>query len=58
MNFSPSVIAPIVAVIAMSIQLIFGVELNDEIQSNIVTNIINVSALAAVVYGIFKNHQK
>jgi hypothetical protein len=53
-----SMIAPIVAVIAIAIKAITGVEISGEIQEQIVTGIFVLGAAGYAVYGIFKNHKK
>lgn len=53
-----TIIAPIVAVLAMAIQLIFGVEIPESLVNEIVITVSNVVAVVVAVYGIFKNYQK
>lgn len=53
-----TIIAPIVAVLAMAIQLIFGVEIPESLVNEIVITASNVVAVFVAVYGIFKNYQK
>ena len=40
----------------MAIQLIFGVEIDEVIQSQIVDVVLNVILVCATLYGIFKNY--
>lgn len=56
MGINKKIIAPIVAVIAMAIQLIFGVEIDEAIQSQIVDVVINIVLVSATIYGIFQNY--
>lgn len=51
-----SMIAPFIAVIAIALQLVFGIEINEDLQLEIATSIANLIAVGIVVYGIFKNH--
>lgn len=53
-----SVVAPIIAVIAIALQLVFGVEIPEELQNNITDAIINIVLVGTVVYGIITNHTK
>ena len=53
-----TIIAPIVAVLAMAIQLIFGVEVPESLVNEIVITVSNVVAVVVAAYGIFKNYQK
>lgn len=53
-----SILIPIIAVIAIGIQLATGINLDAALQSQIVDAIVNVISVGAVVYGIFKNYQK
>lgn len=51
-------IAPIVAVLAIAIKAITGIEVSAEIQEQIVTGVIILGAAGYSVYGIIKNHKK
>lgn len=53
-----TIIAPIVAVLVMAIQLIFGVDIPESLVNQIVVTVSNVVAVVVAIYGIFKNHQK
>lgn len=53
-----SMIAPIVAVLAIAIKAITGIEVSAEIQEQIVTGVIILGAAGYSVYGIIKNHKK
>lgn len=52
------IVAPIVAVICMGVQLIFGVEIPEVVQGQIVDAVVNVILVGATVYGIFHNYQR
>lgn len=51
-----TIIAPIIAVIALVVENVLKVKLPEELQSNVVDTISNLVAIAVVIYGIFKNH--
>jgi hypothetical protein len=51
-----TMIIPIVGVLAMGAQLIFGVQIDNGLQNDISDVVANLIAVGAVVYGIFKNH--
>jgi uncharacterized membrane protein len=53
-----ALIAPIIAVIAMFVQMVFGVEIKADTQNDIVVAVANVIAVGIVVYGIFHNNVK
>ena len=53
-----TIIAPIVATIAIVAQLIFGVDIGEEVQSQIVEALVNVIAVGVILYGIVKNHKR
>ena len=53
-----TIVAPIVATIAIVAQLIFGVDIGEEVQSQIVEALVNVIAVGAILYGIIKNHKR
>jgi hypothetical protein len=53
-----SMIAPIVAVIAIAVKAITGVEISGEIQEQIVTGVVILGAAGYSIYGIIKNHKK
>lgn len=53
-----TIIAPIVAVLAMAIQLIFGTKVPESLVNEVVVTASNVVAVVVAVYGIFKNHKK
>lgn len=56
MGINKKIIAPIVAVIAMAVQLICGVEIDEAVQSQIVDVVINIVLVSATIYGIFQNY--
>jgi hypothetical protein len=53
-----TMIAPIVAVIAIAIKALLGIEISAEIQEQIVTGVVILGAAGYSVYGIIKNHKK
>ena len=53
-----TIVAPIVATIAIVAQLIFGVDIGEEVQSQVVEALVNVIAVGAILYGIIKNHKR
>lgn len=57
-DISKTILAPIIAVICMAAQLVFGVDINEEVQDQLITAIINLSAVIVTIYGIFKNYKK
>ena len=52
-----TVIAPIIAFLAIAVQFIFGIEIPNELQEQIVYVIGNAIALGTIVYGIVKDHR-
>jgi len=56
MGINKKIIAPIVAVLAMAVQLICGVEIDEAVQSQIVDVVLNVILVCVTLYGIFKNY--
>lgn len=57
MNYR-AIVAPIVAVIFMAIQLVFGVDIGEEVQSQVVESIVNIITVGLIIYGIFVNPKK
>ena len=49
-----SVVAPLIAVIAFFAQVVFGVNLSEELQSQIAEAIINVGLAGVATYGVIK----
>lgn len=58
MKFNKSVILPILAVLAMIVQGVFGVDISEELQNQIAEVVINVIGVSFLIYGVFKNHKK
>lgn len=58
MGITRTMLAPIVAVLAMAVQLLFDIKITEELQNQIVDVIFNASLVVVAVYGVFKNHQK
>lgn len=55
---SKTMIAPLVALLALALKLAFGIDLSEEIQAQIIDVAGSVAALGLVLYGIVKNHKK
>lgn len=53
-----TIIAPLVALIFMILQNLFGLNVGTEVQNQIVELIVNIVALGTILYGIIKNHRK
>lgn len=49
-------IAPFVAVIFILLQTVFGIEVGEEVQNQVIDVLANLIAVGAVVYGIIKNN--
>lgn len=49
-----TMIAPLIALLALAVQTIFHVEVNDGLQADIGNAILTI----ITVYGVFKNHKK
>lgn len=56
-QYSKTVIAPIVAVICLVVAGVSGVEVGDDVKSQIVDFVGYGVGLAITLYGIFKNHK-
>lgn len=52
------VIAPIVAVLALAVQAIFGVTIPEEIINEVVMTVVNAGLLATAIIGVFKNYNE
>lgn len=55
---SKAVIAPIIGVLVILVQFLFGVEIPESVVNDIVMAIVNVIAVGYVVVGIFTNYKK
>jgi hypothetical protein len=53
-----TMIAPIVAVVALFVKAVFNVEIPETVQADIATYIVGGVALVTTVIGIWKNHRK
>ena len=53
-----SIVAPIVAVVFLAVQGIFGVSVSEELQNEVVGIISNLIAVAVTLYGVFTNTKK
>lgn len=52
------VIAPLVALVALGVQLVFGIEIPEEVLSEFVVSIGNAVALIIVVLGLIKQKKE
>lgn len=57
-NYSKTIIAPIVGLIALGMTIVFGIEIGTDIQDQIITYVSTGITLAVTLYGIVKNHKK
>lgn len=57
MNYK-TLIAPFISVIAIVLQLVFDLELSQELQSEVAGALANLVAVGFVIYGIVHNHFK
>lgn len=55
---SKTIIAPIVAVIALLVQFVFGVEIPEEVVNELTLTITNTALVAITLMGIIKSHDK
>ncbi len=53
-----TVVAPIIATIAIAAQLIFKIDISEEVQNQVVEALVNIIAVGAILYGIIKNHKR
>lgn len=53
-----TIIAPIVALIVLVVQALFGIEIPEDVVNEFVVVIGNLVAVATVIYGIVTNHIK
>lgn len=53
-----TMIAPIIAALCIAIQLFFGIDISEEVQSKLVDVIANAIFVGVLIYGIIKNHKK
>ena len=58
MKYKKTIIAPVVAFVALVVKIGLGVEISEELQSEIAGSIANVAILATIVYGIITNHDE
>lgn len=56
MNKYRPLIAPFIAVLFILLQTVFGVEVAEDVQSQVVDAIANIIAIGIVVYGIIHNN--
>lgn len=55
---SKTMIAPLVALLAVALKLAFGIDLSEELQAQIIDVTGSVIALVLILIGIVKNHNK
>lgn len=53
-----TIIAPIVGFLVILVELIFGIEIGEDLVSRIIEVLVEAAALGTILYGIFKNHKK
>ena len=53
-----TVIAPIIAVLALAVQAIFGVTIPEEILNEVVMTVVNAGLLVTAIIGVFKNYKE
>ncbi len=53
-----TMIAPIIAVLALFIKAVFNIEIPNEVQDQIVVAVVGIAALVTTIIGIVKNHKK
>jgi len=53
-----TIIAPIVAIIALAVQFVLGIEIPDAVLNEVIVTIGNVILVGATVVGVVKNHKK
>lgn len=53
-----TIIAPIVAVLAMAVQLLFGVKIDEQVLNELTVVIANAIAVFVTLYGIYTNYKK
>lgn len=58
MKVTKSMIAPIIAVLALFIKSVFNIEIPNELQDQAAVVIVGVFALVTAIRGIWKNHFK
>ena len=52
------IIAPIVAVVFLAVQGIFGISVSEELQNEVIGVVSNVIAVAVTLYGVITNTKK
>lgn len=57
-DWNKTVILPLLMVLGVVVQLVFGVEIPESVLNDVAVVTANVIALVVVVIGIFKNHKK
>lgn len=57
-NYSKTIIAPIIGLIVLGMSVLFGIEVDQDLQEQVITYIASGISLVVTLYGIFKNHKK
>lgn len=57
-TITKSMVAPIIAVLALFVKSVFNIEIPTDVQAQIVTYIVGGIALVTAVVGIVKSHKK
>lgn len=52
-----SIIIPIISALCLLVKLVFGIEINQELQSEIADAVLAVTLTAITVLGVIKSHQ-
>lgn len=55
MNYK-TIIAPFIGVIVITVKMLFGIDIPESVQNEVVDVLTSGIAIALVVYGIIKNH--
>lgn len=53
-----TIIAPIIAVLAITLQLVFGINIDSEVQNELIISIANLGVVGVAIHGIIKNHRR
>lgn len=57
MNYK-ALITPFIGVISITVQLVFGIELDLDVQNQVIEVIVNAIAVGMVISGILKNNKE
>lgn len=53
-----SMVLPIIAVVALGVKALTGIEISADLQEQLATGIVILGGVAYAIYGVFKNHKK